>query len=166
MSNYIESKKELNRIRNEYSCKGDFIFRSALQMVVEHGQSNFQDAPWFNMAMNEINNRHDAAEEAGKILFMSRNFEISIIECAKEIASVNTYDLLIYVQREIWLSNEGMDYQRAMDLLKSALEYLEGYNNCNNKENYEAFCDIGLDDDEMEAFGFEYLVQEHEEEDE
>lgn len=62
-------------------------------------------------------------------------------------------------------SEKKIDYQRAMELLKSALEYLEGYNNCNNRENYEAFCDIGLDDDEMRQFGFEYLIDNYDEED-
>jgi hypothetical protein len=45
------------------------------------------------------------------------------------------------------------------------LEYLENYNNCNNAENYEAFQDIGLDDDEIESLGFEYLIP-NEDEDE
>ena len=47
---------------------------------------------------------------------------------------------------------------------ESALEYIENYNNCNNAENYEAFQDIGLDDDEIEALGFDYLIEEADEE--
>ena len=43
-------------------------------------------------------------------------------------------------------------------------KYLEGYNNYNNEENYMAFLDIGLDDNEIEEFGFGYLIPEEEEE--
>lgn len=165
MSNYAESKKVLDKIRNEYNCKGDVLFRSALQIVVEAGQCTVLDDTWYQTEMNDIDSKHNQAEKENKTLWIARDFEKAILECAREIAKVNTYDLLIYTQKEVWLSNEGgMDYRRAVDLLKYTLEYLEGYNNCNNKENYEAFCDIGLDDDEIEAFGFGYLIPTDEEE--
>ena len=32
MSNYVETKKELDRIRREYGCKGDMIFRAAYEV--------------------------------------------------------------------------------------------------------------------------------------
>ena len=159
MANYIESKKKLDEIRNKYGCKGEILFRSAIQCVMEYGSYGLMDDDNYKNAVDEVNNRHDAAEKEHRILWITRDFELAILECSREIASVNTYDFLVYIQREVWLSNDGMDYQRAMELLKSALEYLEGYNNCNNRENYEAFCDIGLDDDEMALFGFEYLIE-------
>lgn len=164
MSNYVESKKALDKIRSDYGCKGEIIFRTAIQYVVDCGQQNFQDLEWVNEQLKITDKKHDALDREKKTRFVSREFEKAIIECAWEIAKVNTYDLLVYIQKEVWLSNEGgMDYKRAIELLKSALEYLEGYNNCNNKENYEAFVDIGLDDDEIEAFGWGYLLNETEE---
>lgn len=166
MANYMESKKAMDAIRSKYGCKGEILFRSAIQYVVEYGADTLMDDLQYKNAVDDVNDRHDAADEAGKTLFVSREFELAILECAREIAQVNTYDFLVYIQREVWLSNDGMDYQRAMELLKSALEYLEGYNNCNNRENYDAFCDIGLDDDEMELFGFDYLIPNYEEEEE
>jgi len=165
MANYLESKKKIDEIRSKYGCKGEILFRSAIQCVVEYGADSLTDDWNYKHAIDDINDRHDAAEEDGKILWVTREFELAILECAREIAKVNTYDFLVYIQREVWLSNDGMDYKRAFELLKSALEYLEGYNNCNNRENYEAFVDIGLDDDEMAQLGFDYLVS-NEEEDE
>lgn len=162
MSNYIENKSKLDKIRQKYDCKGEILFRTALQYVVECGQQSFQDEDWFKTMLNEIDSRHEIAKAEGKHLFVTRDFEVAIIDCAKEIAKVNTYDLLIYVQKEVWLSGDGMDYQRTIRLLKSALEYLENYNNCNNEENYEAFCGIGLNDDEIEELGFGYLIEEEE----
>lgn len=94
---------------------------------------------------------------------MTKDFELAIFNCARELAEVNSYDLIIYMQKEMYWSNEGgLDYKRAVQLLKSSLEYLENYNNCNNKENYEAFQDIGLEDNEIEEFGFGYLISEEE----
>ena len=165
MNNYVETKKELDKIRSKYGCKGEVLFRTAIQYVVDCGQQNFQDDAWVKAQLDIVDKKHDAFDREKKTLFICRDFEKAIIECAAEIAKVNTYNLLIYIQREVWLSNEGIDYQRAVELLKSALEYLEGYNNCNNKENYEAFVDIGVSDYEMEMLGFEYLVYQDDEDD-
>ena len=49
-----------------------------------------------------------------------------------------------------------------LQMKKYCLEYLENYNNCNNEENYEAFQDIGLEDNEIEELGFGYLISEEE----
>ena len=162
MNNYAKTKKELDRIRSEYGCQGEVIFRSALQCVLDYGMSDMADDYCYTHRVDEINERHDEAEASGKILFITRDFELAILECAREISKVNSYDLLVYIQREVWLSNESMDYKRAVELLKNSLEYIENYNNCNNRENYEAFQNIGLDDDEIEAFGFGYLIEEEE----
>jgi hypothetical protein len=43
MNNYAESKKTLNKIRSEYDCKGELLFRQAIQYVVDYGASNLQD---------------------------------------------------------------------------------------------------------------------------
>lgn len=160
---YTETKKELDRIRNEYNCVGEVLFRSALQCVLEYGRNDMGDDWCYSHRIDEINERHDEAEEKGKILFISRDFEIAIIECAKEIAKVDTYDLLVYIQREIWLSSEGVDYQRAIELLKRCMAQIEEEENYDNTETLEVFENIGFIDDELREFGFDYLLNEEEE---
>lgn len=162
MSGYVENKSKLDKIRQKYDCKGEVLFRTALQYVVECGQQSFQDEDWLKTMLNEIDSRHEIAKEEGKHLFITRDFEVAILDCAKEIAKVNTYDLLIYVQKEVWLSGDGMDYQRAIRLLKGALKHLEDYNSYDHAENYNVFCGIGLSDDEIAELGFEYLIGEEE----
>lgn len=164
MSNYTENKKRLNSIRSEYDCQGDIIFRSAIQYLVEYGSDDLSDDWNYNCAVEDINNRHDAAEQEGKTLWVARNFELAILECAKKLAEVNTYDLLIYIQNEVWLSGEGMDYQRAIRLLKKCMEQIEGDEMYNNAEVLDTFKSIGFTDDELEEFGFEYLLNNEEEE--
>lgn len=165
MNNYAETKKELDRIRREYVCKGDVLFRTSLQYIIEHGQRTFNDDGFVNNQLVLINVKHDKAEAEGKCLFISREFERALIECAREIAKVNTYNLLVYIQKEVWLSNEGgMDYQRAVDLLKGCMANIEMWNDCKNILTLHEFEDIGFDDDEIAELGFGYLLEAREEE--
>ena len=161
---YIETKKELDRIRNEYGCTGEILFRSALQCVLQYGQSDMTDDWCYSHRIDEINERHNEAEAEGKILFVSRDFEIAILECAREIAKVDTYDLLVYVQKEVWLSSEGIDYQRVIKLLKGCMEVIEAEEDYDNIKTLEVFENIGFTDDELKELRFGYLVNEEEEE--
>lgn len=163
MNTYVESKKALDKIASKYGCKGDIIMRTAAQYIVEYGQYMFKDEDFIKDQIQQIKDKHRISEEEGKHLWVTKDFELAIFNCARELAEVNSYDFIIYMQKEIYWSNEGgLDYKRAVQLLKSSLEYLENYNNCNNKENYEAFQDIGLEDNEIEEFGFGYLISEEE----
>lgn len=165
MSNYAETKKTLDKIRDEYGCKGEVLFRSALQCVLDYGMSDLLDDWCYSHRVDEVNERHDEAKAEGKTLWISREFELAILECAREIAAVNSYDLLAYIQREVWLSNESTDYQRAIDLLKKCMAEIEQYYDCNNKEVLDIFQYIGFTDDEIESFGFRYLIEEEEQDD-
>ena len=162
--NYAETKKELDRIRNEYGCKGEILFRTALQTVVEYGTDSLLDDWNYTHLKDEVNERHDAAEAEGEILWMTRNFELAILECAREIAKVDIYNLLVYIQKEVWLSNEGgIAYDRAVLLLKRCMNQIEGDEMGDNAETYNVFDDIGFTDDELEELGFKYLIEEEEE---
>ena len=164
MSNYKETKKTLDKIRSEYGCKGDVIFRTAIQYVVDCGQQNFQDADWVKEQLDIVDKKHDAFDRENKTLFVSREFEKAIIECAAEIAKVNTYDLLVYIQREVWLAGDGISYQRAIKLLKICMCEIEQYTDCQNELTYESFDNVGFTDDEIAELGFGYLVEYEEEE--
>ena len=84
MNNYVESKKELNRIRDEYGCKGEVIFRTSLQYIVEYGQSQFNNDKWVEEQLILVDGKHDEAEVEGKHLFIGRDFEKALIECTRE----------------------------------------------------------------------------------
>ena len=163
MSNYMESKKKLNSIRNEYSTTGDVLFRTAIQMLVEQGQANFNDEEWYAQAVKSVNDRHDDAEQQGRLLVIGRHFELAILECAKRLAEIEPYDFLIYIQREVFLSNEGIDYQRAIKLLKECM--------CLIMSDRELACVrddfldiIGLEEDELDELGYGFLVDEYDNE--
>ena len=167
---YIESKKKLDAIRQKYGCKGDIIFRTAIQYIVEHGQYNFRDETWFDECVNDVDDRHDLAEKNGKFLFMTRNFEKTLLECARDMAYIEAYDLLIYIQREVWLGGGPIgepDYQRAIEIIRNCLCYTsDGYGAYAEECNVmlQKFREMDLTDDEIAYFGWEYLFDVEEEE--
>lgn len=161
--NYTDSKKKLDSIRQKYDCKGDIIFRTAIQYIVEHGQYNFRDETWFDECINDVDEKHDLAEKLGKHLWVTRSFEKALLECARDLASIEAYDLLIYIQREVWLGGGEVgepDYQRAMEIIRNCLFYTAdcygGYHEeCS--ETLRKFREMELTDDEIAYFGWEYL---------
>ena len=162
---YTESKQKLDTIRDKYGCTGEVIFRTAIQYVVELGQNTFKDEAWYEDQLNAIDDRHDAAEMVGKFLFMTRDFEKAIVNCAKEIAEIEVYDLLIYIQKEIWLGGSRISYQRAIRLLKNCIAMLdEHHGDCYSTLN--DLNDAKFSDDEIEEPGYGYLLDVDEEEDE
>lgn len=161
--NYTETKKELDRIRNEYGCKGEMIFRTALQYIVEYGQNKFKNDKWVAKQLILIDGKHDEAEVEGKTLWIGRNFEKALVECAAEIAKVDTYDLLIYIQKEVWLSNKGgIDYSRAIELLKNCIGIIVE-SHCDSAYIREDFETIGFDDEELIALGCDWVMNEEDE---
>ncbi len=159
----MNAKETLNKIHQKYACKGDIIFRTAIQAVVECGQQTFMDNEWYQKQIKEIDDRHDAAEAEGKWLFVTRDFEKSILECAKELSAVNAYDFLKYIQTEVWVGGSvgEIDYQEAIELLKACIYHID---NCTyfKKDVLGVLYDIGFDDDQIEFLGFEHLVYDEE----
>ena len=155
--NYAESKQKLDEIRSRYMCAGDIIFRTAIQYVVEFGTNLFKEEEFFNDNMCEIDNRHERAEADGKTLFMTRDFEKAIFECARELAQIGAYDLLVYIQREVFLSSNGIDYRRMEKLLKKCIEWIEE-THASIGETYDTLDYLGFNDSEIETLGFEYIL--------
>ena len=157
MSNYAESKQKLDAIRDKYGCKGEIILRSAIQYIVEFGQRNFNDEQWFDIAMGGIDRRHDQAEAEGKFLFITRDFEKAILKCAKELAQIEPYDFLIYIQREIYLGGDGISYQRTIKLLHKCMDWIDE-THTTSADCYDTLQYLDFTDNEIEELGYGYLL--------
>ena len=168
---YKESKKQIDKIRQEYDRKGDFIFLVALQYIVEHGQYNFRNNYWFDFCIENVDRKHDKADKDGKILWVDRDLEKALLHCAKELAEINAYDLMAYIQREVWcgICEFGApDYQRALKIIRNCLCYvgdIYGVLNTGDRERLENFRAMELTDDEIAYFGWENLLDKEYEED-
>jgi hypothetical protein len=167
---YAESKKKLDAIRQKYDCKGDIIFRTAIQYIVEYGRDLLNDSSWFKNQMCSIDACHDKAEMEGKTLWVTRGFEKAILECAKELAQIEAYDFLTYIQREVWLGGGEVgepDYQRAIEIIRSCLcdvEYHYGRYGSDRARTLDKFRELELSDEEIAYFGWEYLFDVEDEE--
>ena len=157
---YIESKKTLDKIREEFSCKGEIIFRTAIQEVVSRGQITFLDDSIYKDMMNDIDANHNYAEANGKTLFISRDFEKAIVECARELSKIDSYDLLIYIQKEIWLGSDGINYKRAIDIAQTCLNYIIDNECIGNEEILDKLYELDLSDKEIEDLDFGWVFEE------
>ena len=165
MSNYVESKKELNKIASKYGCKGDIIMRTAAQCIIEYGQYMFKDEDFIKDQIQQIEDKHRVAEEEGKHLWVTTDFDFAIFNCARELAGVDSYDLIIYMQKEMYWSNEGgLDYKRAIHLLEECMGWINVYGTGEGYSFKEALDDLGFDEDEIEELGFKYALSREEEE--
>ena len=169
---YAESKKKIDAIRQEYGCKGDIIFRTALQNVIDYGKCTLLDPGWYEPVINEIEWRHDKTEAEGKWLFMTREFEKAIVDCSVALCDIPTYDLLTYIQREVWLGGCEVgepDYQRAMEIVRNCLCYMHdayGAYGSECEDTLRKFREIDMTNDEIVYFGWEYLLDVEDEEEE
>ena len=170
MNNYTESKQKLNSIREKYGGTGELIFKTAIQYVVEYGSCTLLDKEWQDWTMNDIDARHDRAEAIDKVMWCTRDFEKAIYNCAIELAAINTYDLLIYIQREVWLGGGEIgqpDYQRAIKLIHECINWIEtsSTSTYDLHDTLTNWCDFH--EDEIEYLGYGYLLDyEEDEEDE
>lgn len=160
--NYTEAKNYIEKLRSEYNCKGDLIFRCAVQNVIEYGvvplTQNLAMEDW----LSEIDHRHDKAEADGKILWIGRDFEKAITECTFKLAKVGSMNLMMYIQREVWHQDHRgeISYDRAIRLLRDMINYM----NYDDEDNVvlQKLEDIGFDEDEIRELGFGYLFEEEE----
>lgn len=147
MSNYIESKKKLDAIRNKYSSAGDVIFRAAIDMLIDLGKVNCGGGLFCEGMLSDVDNELDR----------------TILKCAHELADINTTDLLVYVQKELYLSNYGgMSYQTMARRLRDCVDWIaEGV------ESSDAISDltigIGFSERELKELGYEYLFDTYDE---
>lgn len=157
MSNYAESKKKIETVRNWY---GEFVFRGAISHLIDVGARHLTKEN-VEETCKEIMESDDTGH------FMTNEFKCEIVKAAYDLAQVSQCDLLVYIQREVVYDIfDGVNsYQRAIGLLKRCMEQIEADENYDNVETLRVFESIGFNDDEVEALGFEYLIP-HKEEDE
>ena len=156
MSNYVESKKKLEAIRNEV---GEPLFRMALTHTFDVGFRHLTEEN-IKATCDEMMKDDDSHA------FMTNEYKCDLVRTAGEIAKVPPYDVEVYVNREMEYST-GEDYvqrNRLVRLLQNALNYIyEDVQDCTD------FCrimdkDIGIYEEEIKELGFDWAMDYIEEE--
>lgn len=156
MGNYLESKKKIEAIRNNI---GEPMFRMAISHLMDVGIRHLTEES-VNHTCEQIMNEDDSKS------FMTNEYKCDLVRAAYELAQMSHVDLLVYIQREVDYDvfDGVLSYQRAIDLIKGCMCNIEQWNDCQNKLTLGEFEDIGFDDDEIKSLGFEYVLNEKEEE--
>lgn len=141
MSNYTESKKKLDTIRSKYSSAGDIIFRSAIDTLIDIGKVNCCNELTYDGILSGVDNEIDR----------------TVLKCAHELADINTTDLLVYVQKELYLSNDGgMSYQTMARKLSDCIEWIIGDADCSDAVKDLKY-GVGFSENELRSLGYDYL---------
>lgn len=147
MSNYDQSKKEIDTIRYKYSSAGDIVFKIAICMLVHKGKSFFDNEKSYQDLV-------DSAE---------LEFNELVVKCANELAKINTIDLLVYIQKEVYLSNDSvMSYQKMIQKLKDCIEWIIG-DACDCDAAKILTEGIGFSASEIVSFGYGFVFEEDDE---
>lgn len=152
MSNYAESKKKLEAIKNRV---GEPMFRMALSHTFDVGFRHLTDEnieETCNAMMKEDDSRS----------FMTNEYKCDLVRTAGEIAKVSIVDVEVYINREMEYSigDDYIQYDRMLRILRGALDYIyEDVQDCG------VFCKImskyiGVDEDEIMQLGYDWAMNE------
>lgn len=173
MSNYAETEKKINGIRNQY---GEVLLRCGITHLMDCGFNTFVE-----MSDSELQQECDAIREKyrkdvanGKIPIMTDEFQIDIIKVAKELSSLSSTELLVYIQDNIYY-NVGQNDISKKDLKQVAVNSLGCIEDivCNHDIKYfiEIMDSYGVSEDEIRSLGWDeefdmyYEQQAHDEPD-
>lgn len=154
MNSYVESKKEIEAIRNK--CD-EAIFRMAISLLMDVGIRHLTKKDVIDTC-EQIMQRDDSKS------FMTNEFQCSIVQTAYELAQIPHTYLLVYIQREVVyeLYDGVMSYDKAIRMLKKCINIIEENEDYDNAETYRVLHSIGFLDCNIESLGFEYLLEESE----
>lgn len=147
MTNYDQSKKEIDTIRYKYSSAGDIVFKIAICMLIHKGKSFFDNKKSYQDLV-------DSAE---------LEFNELVVKCANELSKINTIDLLVYIQKEVHFSNDSvMSYQKMIQKLKDCIEWIIG-DACDCDAAKILTEGIGFSAREIVSFGYGFVFEEDDE---
>ena len=150
MNNYKESKKRIEKIRDDYR---ELAFRAGISHLMDvgirHLTKELVDETCAGIMKQDDTNH-----------IMTNDFECDILKVAYELAQIPHIDLLVYIQREVDYDvfDGGISYSRAIRLLKDCVLGIEMQ--CNtDEEMLDKLENMEFEDDEIRALGFEYLLE-------
>lgn len=154
MSNYAESKKKLEAIRNRV---GEPLFRMALTHTFDVGFRHLTEE-------NVEETCNKMMKDDDSHAFMTNEYKCDLVRTAGEIAKVPPFDVEVYVNREMEYSAGGdyIQYSRLLRILRGALDYIyEVIRDC--EIFYKIMSeDIGIDEDEIMGLGYDWAMNEEE----
>lgn len=150
MNNYKESKKKIEKIRDDYR---ELAFRAGISHLMDVGIRHLTKE-LVEETCAEIMKQDDTNR------IMTNDFECDILRVAYELAQIPHIDLLVYIQREVNYDvfDGGISYGRAINLLKDCVHGIEMQ--CDSdEETLDKLENMEFEEDDLIALGFEYLLE-------
>lgn len=154
--NYMESKKKLDELRR----KNEILFRMAISHLMDTGIRHFTEESVARTCA-EIMKKDDSHS------LVTNKFQCDLVKTAAEIAKLDHIHVLTYIGCEVYwdVKDNGISYQRAIDLLRGCLDYCRN-NTYEIMYTLEMAEEMGFDENEIEELGYGYMLNEEEEGDE
>lgn len=92
-------EQNINNIRRDY---GEMIFRMSISHLMDVGMRNLTPE-LVNEAKNEITKKDDSR------MFVTNKLLCDVVECAGELAKIDTTYLLVYIGRNVEYDVDGYD---------------------------------------------------------
>lgn len=148
MSNYAESKKKFDEIRNRV---GEPMFRMGISHLMDVGIRHL-DKDLVEETCEKIMQEDDTGR------YMTNEFKCDILRTAYDLAQISHVDLLAYISREMFYDtgDDMPTYDRAIQLLKGCMNFFVE-DSSGTAETCDVFDYIGFNDDEIEALGWGYI---------
>ena len=152
--NYTESKQKLDNLRR----MNEMLFRMAISHLMDVGIRHLTDE---NIEKTCV----DIMKEDDSHSFMTNKFQCDLVMMAGTLAKIDHIHLLNYISKEMYyhVEDNAFSYQRAIGLLKRCVELIDEHHCEEYSEVLEDLYYIGFHDDEIEALGYGYLLEEEEE---
>ena len=148
MSNYKETKKKIDAIRN----KNEVMFRMAVSHLMDVGIRHLTEEN-ITATCAEIMNEDDSRS------FMTNSFKCELIKTSGALAKFDHIHVLTYISREVCfdVGDHALSYDRAIRLLSRCMDQLYE-NHGDGWYTLNELRDIGFEDDEIEVLGCGYLL--------
>ena len=150
MNNYKESKKKIEKIRDDYR---EMAFRAGISHLMDVGIRHLTKD-----LVEETCEKIVQEDDTNHI--MTNDFKCDILRVAYELAQIPHIDLLVYIQREVNYDvfDGGISYGRAINLLKDCVHGIEMQ--CDSdEETLDKLENMEFEEDDLIALGFEYLLE-------
>lgn len=151
MSNYAESKNQIEAIRN----KDEIMFRMAISHLMDVGIRHLSEDN-VTQCCEEIMKQDDSHS------FMTNEFQCDLVKMAGRLAKIDHLHLLNYISKEVYydVGDNQLSYNRVTELLNECMYHIEDNRFLSDKDVLYMFREIGFTDDEIELLGYEYLLKE------
>ena len=148
MSNYAETKKKIDIIRN----RNELMFRMAISHLMDVGIRHLTEENIVATCAAIMKE-----DDAGHL--MTNAYKCDLVKTAGELAKLDHIHVLTYISREVYfdVGDNAIAYSHAISFINRCIDWIDD-NSRNNADAYDTLQHIGFSDEEIEQLGYGYMI--------